>query len=77
MQIESIVPSVPTNLFSAAPAAVTQVTANGKAQTAIVEQTESGYEAYVQNQPGLPVTGPSVALAEARLNANSTVEFQA
>jgi hypothetical protein len=77
MQIESIVPSVPNHFFSPPPAAVTQVTANGKAQTAIVEQTLSGYEAYVPNQPGPQATGPSVALAESRLYLNSTVAFQA
>ncbi len=77
MQIESIVPAVPGNLFSAAPVAVAHVTANGKAQTAIVEQTLSGYEAHLPNQPGPYATGPSAALAEARLALNSTVQFQA
>jgi len=76
MQIESVVPSVPSHYSSAAPSAVTHVTANGKAQTAIVEQTGSGYEAYVSPPTGPAVTGPSVALAESNLNTSSTVNLQ-
>lgn len=75
MQIESIIASVASNIIAAAPAAVTQVTTKGGAQTAIVEQTTGGYEAFVPNQPGPIATGPSVALAESRLD--STVQFQA
>jgi hypothetical protein len=75
MQIESIIASVASSVLAAVPAAVTQITTNGNAQTAVVEQTASGYEAYVPNQPGPVATGPSIELAESRLN--STVQFQA
>jgi hypothetical protein len=75
MQIESIIATLQSSILTAVPAAVTQITADGKAQTAIVEQTIGGYEAYVPNQPGPVATGPSVELAESRLN--STVQFQA
>ncbi len=56
-------------------AAVTQVTANGRTQTAVVERTSSGYEAYLPDEPGPVATGSSVSVAELRLD--STVQFQA
>jgi hypothetical protein len=76
MQIESLIAAVASNILAAAPAAVTQVTTNGRAQTAIVEQTNGGYEAFVPNQPGPVATGPSVELAESRLDFTSTMQFQ-
>jgi hypothetical protein len=76
MQIESVVPSVPTNFSPPLPAAVAHVTAHGQSQTAIVEQTGSVYEAYVLPPTGPAVTGPSVALAESNLDTPSTVNFQ-
>jgi hypothetical protein len=56
-------------------AAITQVTTNGRSQTAVVERTSSGYEAYVPDQPGPVATGSSIDIAELRLD--STVQFQA
>jgi hypothetical protein len=56
-------------------AALTQVTANGKSQTAVVERTSSGYEAYLPDEPGPVATGSSIDIAELRLG--STVQFQA
>jgi len=76
MQIESIVPSVPSHFASPLPVAVAHVTAHGKAQTAIVEQTAGGYEAYVSPPTGPAVTGPSVELAESRLYTPSAADPQ-
>ncbi len=75
MQIESIASSSAASSPTATLAAITQVSANGKPQTAVVERTSSGYEAYLPDQPGPVATGSSIAVAESRLN--STVEFQA
>ena len=75
MQIDSIASSIASNSLTETLAALTQVTANGKAQTAVVERTSSGYEAYLPDQPGPEASGSSIAIAEARLN--STVQFQA
>src|SRR5271170_3753465 len=56
-------------------AANTQVTANGRAQTAVVERTSSAYEAYVPDQPGPVATGSSLNRADLRLGSH--VQFQA
>jgi len=75
MQIESIASSIAASSPTGTLAALTQVTANGKPQTAVVERTSSGYEAYLPDQPGPVANGSSIQVAELRLN--STVAFQA
>jgi len=75
MQIDSIASSIASDSLTGTLAALTQVTANGRAQTAVVERTSSGYEAYLPDQPGPVASGSSIELAESRLS--STVQFQA
>ena len=75
MQIESIASIVASGALTGTLAATTQITANGKAQAAVVERTSSGYEAYLPDQIGPVASGSSIAIAESRLN--STVQFQA
>jgi len=70
--ISSIIASIPP---SGTLAATTQVITNGKPQSAVVEKTSGGYEAYVPDQIGPTATGSSIAVAESRLD--STVQFQA
>jgi len=77
MQIETVLPSVATHSNPSLPAAVAHLTSHGQAQTAIVEQTQNGYEAYVSPPTGPAATGPSVALAESNLDTSSSVDFQA
>jgi len=76
MQIDSVLPSVSSHSTPPLPAAVAHVTANGKAQTAIVEQTQNGYEAYVSPPTGPAVTGSTVAIAESNLDTSSSVDVQ-
>jgi hypothetical protein len=75
MQIESIVSNAANNSLMGTLAAIAQITSNGKAQTAVVEHTASGYEAYLPDQIGPVASGPSIEIAESRLS--STVQFQA
>ena len=75
MQIDSIATSFATSATSSSLAAGTRVTSNGKDQSAVVEQTSAGYEAYIPAPPGPVVTGSSIEDVEYRLN--STVQFQA
>jgi hypothetical protein len=74
MQIDNIASAIASTTLTATLAVSTQVDTHGKA--AVVEHTVAGYEAYVPGgQLGPPATGPTVDLAESRLN--STVQFQA
>ena len=75
MQIDSVASIIASNTLIGTLAATTQVTANGKAQEAVVERVAGGYEAYVPDHIGPVATGSSIAAAEARLD--STVQFQA
>jgi hypothetical protein len=75
MQIESIASIVASGALTGTLAATTQITADGKAQVAVVERTSNGYEAYLPDQPGPVASGSSIAIAESRLS--STVQFQA
>ncbi len=75
MQVDSIASSIVSHSLTGTLAALVQVTADGKEQTAVVERTASGYEAYVPNRPGPVATGSSISVAELRLD--STVQFQA
>lgn len=76
MQIDSIASTIASSsLNGSSLAALTQVTSNGKAQSAVVEHTSGGYEAYLPDEPGPVASGPSIAIAESRLS--STVQFQA
>ncbi|AXC14304.1 hypothetical protein ACPOL_5046 [Acidisarcina polymorpha] len=74
MQIESIASSI-TGTAAISTAARGSASAGSTAQNAIVEQTSSGYEAYVAAPPGPVVTGSSIEAVELRLN--STIQFQA
>ena len=75
MQIESIASIAAGGAPAGTLAATTQITADGKAQVAVVERTSSGYEAYLPDQIGPVASGSSIAIAESRLS--STVQFQA
>ena len=75
MQIESIASIVASNSQAGTLAATAHVNTNGKSQAAVVEYTSSGYEAYLPSHIGPEATGPSIDVAEARLD--STVQFQA
>jgi hypothetical protein len=75
MQIDSIASTLASTIQTGSFAVLTQVTANGKAQSAVVEHTAAGYEAYLSDQPGPVATGSSIAIAESRLD--SSVQFQA
>ncbi len=75
MQIESLASIIAaSNSQNGTLAALTHVTANGKAQSAVVERTDGGYEAYLPQNPGPVASGSSIELAESRLD--STVQFQ-
>ena len=74
MQIESIA-SIAASAAQTGSLATTQVTTNGKAHAAVVERTSGGYEAYLPEQIGPVASGPSIDIAESRLD--STVQFQA
>jgi hypothetical protein len=74
MQIESIAATIASTAVSATAARGSASPSNG-AENAVVEQTSSGYEAYVAAPPGPIVTGSSIEDVEFRLN--STIQFQA
>jgi hypothetical protein len=75
MQIDSIASGAPSSSLTGTLTALTRVNADGTPQTAVVERTSSGYEAYVPDRPGPVATASSVDVAELRLS--STVQFQA
>jgi hypothetical protein len=75
MQIDSIASIIANIPPSGTLAATTHVVSDGKSQGAVVEYTGGGYEAYVPDRIGPVASGPSIAVAESRLN--STVQFQA
>ncbi len=75
MQIDSIASIIASIPPSGTLAATTNVVSNGKPQGAVVEYTGGGYEAYVPGHIGPAASGPSIAVAESRLD--STVQFQA
>jgi hypothetical protein len=73
MPIDSIAPITAPLIHTTSTQAAPQTRAQ---PAAVVQQTSSGYEAYVPGTPPGPKTnGPSVELAESYLN--STVQFQA
>jgi len=74
MQIESIAATIASTALTTT-AAHTSATPANSSESAVVEQTSAGYEAYVPAPPGPVVTGSSIEDVEFRLN--STVQFQA
>jgi len=79
MQIESIAATIASTALTTTAAhttaAHTTASPANSAESAVVEQTSAGYEAYVPAPPGPVVTGSSIEDVEFRLN--STVQFQA
>jgi hypothetical protein len=74
MQIESIASTVASTAVTSI-AARGGTTSNSDGESAVVERTSAGYEAYVAAPPGPIVTGSSIEDVEFRLH--STVQFQA